>query len=98
MKWATASDSGTPLARFSEQTQTDYLRRLSVTLPESLIIDVEERILRLRKAGSRISFSGLVEIALRELMNTSDLKSVLVRHGASARRRHLVGNGPTANR
>lgn len=36
--------------------------------------------------GQRVSFSGLVEIALRELTNRRDLGDVLRRYGARARR------------
>lgn len=76
----------------------DYLRRLTVNLPESLLIDVEETLLDLRKRGRRISFSGLVEVALRELIPSNDLAALIKKHGASARRQATIQAGGAAGR
>lgn len=76
----------------------DYLRRLTVNLPESLLIDVEETLLDLRKRGQRISFSGLVEVALRELIPSNDLAALIKKHGASARRQATIQAGGAAGR
>lgn len=65
----------------------DELRRLTLTLPESLLILVDEKLLQLRKAGKRISFSALVEVCLREMVKNNGLAELLSRNGASARRK-----------
>ena len=62
------------------------LRRLTINLPESLLIDVDQKLLDLRKAGTRCSFSSLVEVALRELLRGNHISAILKRNGATARR------------
>jgi hypothetical protein len=66
---------------------TDELRRLTLTLPESLLIAVDEKILQLRKSGKRISFSALVEVCLREMIKSNNLAALISRDGLSARRK-----------
>ena len=65
----------------------DELRRLTLTLPESLLIAVDEKLLQLRKAGKRVSFSALVEVSLRETLKANNLTSIIARDGLSARRK-----------
>lgn len=62
------------------------LRRLTINLPESLLVLVDEAIFNLRKNGQRTSFSGMVEVALREVLRTDNLGVVVKRYGVSARR------------
>jgi hypothetical protein len=65
----------------------DELRRLTLTLPESLLITVDEKLLQLRKSGKRISFSALVELSLRETVRKNNLTDLISRDGATARRK-----------
>lgn len=62
------------------------LERVSVLLPPPLLADCDYARAGVRKKGQRVSFSGLVEIALRELIGRRDLSDVLRKHGAKARR------------
>ena len=73
----------------------DYLRRLTVNLPESVLIEVDEAILEMRKQGQRVSFSGMVEIALRELLERNNVASILRKYHAAARRSKLDGKPKT---
>ena len=47
---------------------------------------MDEAIFNLRKNGQRTSFSGTVEVALRELLRADNLGAVVKRYGVSARR------------
>ncbi len=60
--------------------------RRSMTFPSGLLTDVERAIFDLRRSGCRVSFSSFVEVAMRELVSSGDLKPTLERHGACARR------------
>ena len=64
----------------------DEIRRITISLPEALLLDVEETNLSLRKGGVRVSFSSLVEVSLKELMALPDIAGTLRHHGANARR------------
>ncbi|MBV8171675.1 MAG: hypothetical protein JO219_07075 [Candidatus Eremiobacteraeota bacterium] len=72
------------------QQPNGYLRRLSMSLPEPLVLDVQELTLKMRRSGHRVSFSAFVEVALREMMSHDNVISVMRKHGAGARR-HLDG-------
>ncbi|HZV79299.1 MAG TPA: hypothetical protein VFF60_06730 [Candidatus Binatus sp.] len=74
------------------QQSNGYLRRLSMSLPESLVIDVQELALRMRRSGHRVSFSAFVEVALREMVARDNIVAVMRKYGAGARR-HLEVNG-----
>lgn len=63
-----------------------YLRRVSMNLPEDLLINVQELALDMRRSGKQVSFSALVEVALKELLARNNVISVVHKHGASARR------------
>jgi predicted transcriptional regulator len=76
------------------QQSNGYLRRLSMSLPESLVIDVQELALKMRRSGHRVSFSAFVEVALREMVARDNIVAVMRKYGAGARR-HLEGNGST---
>jgi len=73
--------------RTAAQPMTVELERRALALPKRIVLDAERALFRLREAGQRVSFSALVEVALRELLEQDDLGGVLERHGASARRR-----------
>jgi hypothetical protein len=64
----------------------DKVERVGVLLSSDLLADCDRVRAEQRKKGHRVSFSGLVEIALRELANRRDLSDILRRHGAKARR------------
>jgi hypothetical protein len=64
----------------------DKIERVGVLLSADLRADCDRVRAEQRKKGIKISFSGLVEIALRELSNRRDLSDVLRKHGARARR------------
>jgi len=60
--------------------------RVGVILPADLLADCDRVRADLRRQGRRVSFSGLVDTALRELISKRDLADILKRHGAKARR------------
>jgi hypothetical protein len=63
------------------------LRRLTITLPELLLITVDEKLVQLRKAGHRVSFSALVEVCLKEMIRNNNLVALVSKNGVSARRK-----------
>ncbi len=63
------------------------LERVASILPSALLADIDDKRADLRRKGIRVSFSGLVEVALRELVDRNDVANVLKKHGARARRR-----------
>jgi len=60
--------------------------RVGVILSADLLADCDRVRAELRRQGRRVSFSGLVDTALRELVSRRDLADILKRHGAKARR------------
>jgi len=62
------------------------VERRAVSLPADLVLEVDSARFSLRKRNRRVSFSALVEAALRELLSRDDMDRVLDSHGASARR------------
>lgn len=62
------------------------LERRGVNLSRALLFDVEHVVYELRLRGCRVSFSALVETAVRELIDRPDRREVLERHGACPRR------------
>lgn len=60
--------------------------RVGVILSADLLADCDRVRADLRRQGRRVSFSGLVDTALRELLSRRDLGAILERHGAKARR------------
>jgi hypothetical protein len=68
------------------EPQRSGLERKAVTLPTQLTNSVETVLHELRLRGQRVSFSGLVEVAIRELLDRPDLRALLERYGARARR------------
>ena len=71
------------------------LRRMTVSLPEELILQVDEALFNLRKTGQRISFSGFLEVAVKELLRTNNVAAAARRHGASARRHSQGSHKPS---
>ncbi len=69
-----------------QKDTTGALRRLTINLPESLLMQTDEAIFNLRKNSQRVSFSGMVEVAIRELLRADNLGAIVRRYGASARR------------
>jgi hypothetical protein len=69
-----------------DQPLSVEIRRITISLPEALLLDTEEVNLKLRREGVRVSFSSLVEVALKELIRLNNVAAVLKRHGATARR------------
>lgn len=63
------------------------VERRAVSLPPDLMLRADTALFELRRRKKRVSFSGLVEVALRELLDQRDLGEILERRGASARRR-----------
>lgn len=63
------------------------VERRAISLPPGLMLEADAALFELRKVNRKVSFSGLVEVALRELLSRPDLAGALQRHGASARRR-----------
>ena len=66
---------------------SDGLERRALALPRGVLLDAERALFRLRESGQRVSLSGFVEVAIRELLRRGDLGDVLKRHGAGARRK-----------
>jgi hypothetical protein len=62
------------------------LERRALLLPHDLILDVEQKILDLSRAGQKVSFSAFAEVSLRALLMAPDIAATLNAHGASARR------------
>ena len=62
------------------------LERRALALPRRVVLEAERALFHLREAGQRVSFSALVEVALREILTQEDLGAILERHGAKARR------------
>ncbi len=62
------------------------LERRGVNLSRALLLDAENVLHALRLEGCRISFSALVETGVRELLDRSDIRAIVERHGACARR------------
>ncbi len=75
-----------------------YLRRVSMNLPEPLLIDVQELALKLRRSGTQVSLSALVEVALKELVARDNVVATVRKHGASARRNVSGLNGAATDR
>ena len=75
-----------------------YLRRVSMNLPEPLLIDVQELALKLRRSGTQVSLSALVEVALKELVARDNVVATVRKHGASARRNVNGLNGAATDR
>jgi hypothetical protein len=63
------------------------LVRTNVVVPRDLSLDVDEKLLELKRAGAPLSWSGLVEIAVRELLDRRDLVRVVGRYGLGLRRK-----------
>jgi hypothetical protein len=56
-------------------------------LPEDLIVRGDRRRVQFREhTGRGLSWSGVAEVALRELLARDDFDAVIARHGARARR------------
>ena len=51
-------------------------------MPHELVVKCKHAL-----AEIHVSFSGLVEVALRELLDRDDLETILEDHGATARRK-----------
>ena len=62
------------------------LERVAALLPGALLADVDRFRANMREKGQRVSFSAVVEVALRELIGRRDASDVLRRRGAKARR------------
>jgi hypothetical protein len=63
------------------------LERVASILPSDLLADIDDVRADLRRKGIRVSYSGLVEVALRELLDRNDVAAAIKKHGARARRR-----------
>lgn len=61
--------------------------RTNVVIARDVSLRAEERMLELRRAGSPTSLSGLVEVALAELLKREDLADVVRRYGLGLRRK-----------
>ena len=66
--------------------KSTFTERVGVILSADLLADCDRVRADLRRQGRRVSFSGLVEAALRELLGKRDLVDTLRRHGVKARR------------
>jgi hypothetical protein len=55
-------------------------------LPWDLYEEAQDALLDLKRTGNGTSWSGLVEVALRELLKRKDLTSVVRRYGIGPRR------------
>jgi hypothetical protein len=63
------------------------LSRMTLVATPDLLAAIDEARARLRREGRPVpSASGLIEVAVRELLARKDLAAVLDRHGARARR------------
>jgi hypothetical protein len=77
---AVAETVATPAPASDEKTKvTSYL-------PKSLLIRVDEVALDAKRAGVAVSQSGMIETALRELLDRPDAVDVIRRYGVSYRR------------
>jgi hypothetical protein len=65
------------------------LERRGLLLPQDLILEVEQKILDLRRADRKVSFSAFAEVALRSLLAAPDIAATLSTHGACARRPNI---------
>jgi hypothetical protein len=63
-----------------------YLRRVSMNLPEAQLIDLQELALKMRRNGTQVSLSALVEVAIKELVTRENVISMIRKLGAGARR------------
>jgi hypothetical protein len=61
--------------------------RTNIVVSRDLMDRVEERMLKLKRAGSPTSWSGLVEVALSEILDRDDLAQVVSRYGLGLRRK-----------
>lgn len=61
--------------------------RTNIVVSRDLSLRVEEKMLELKRAGSPTSWSGLVEVALTEILDRDDLAEVVARYGLGLRRK-----------
>lgn len=68
-------------------SQSGKLGRLVASVPEELLLDVEQAVMDYRRSeGKRISTSAIVEVALRELLSKADVTALLCRYDPSGKR------------
>ena len=73
-----------------------YLRRVSMNLPP--LSPMENVCSPLRRSGTQVSLSALVEVALKELVARDNVVVIVRKHGASARRNVNGLNGAATDR
>jgi hypothetical protein len=61
--------------------------RTTVVIDRALVFDVEEKLLELRRVDAAISWSGFVEVALRQLLKRGDLVNVVRKSDLGLRRK-----------
>jgi len=66
--------------------QTDWVAAARPILARELYEDAQRALLELKLGGDATSWSGLVEVALRELLKRKDFASVVRRYGIGPRR------------
>ncbi len=74
------------LRKKAADSERPPLERVAAILPTSLLAEVDRFRAGLRAKGQRVSFSGIVEVALHELVGRRDASDILRRRGARARR------------
>ncbi len=58
-----------------------------MNLPVDVIRSVDRTLYDIRQStGRKVSTSGFLEVALRELLDRPDVEEILAKHGATARR------------
>lgn len=67
--------------------QEGALQRVSATIAADVAYAAEEKMLELKRAGTPISWSGLIEVALSELLARKDVARVTARYGLGLRRK-----------
>jgi hypothetical protein len=67
--------------------ETGKLARLVASVPAEVVSDIDDALAAYRRSeGHKVSVSGFVEVALRELLAKSDVSGILKRYGAVAKR------------
>jgi hypothetical protein len=69
-----------------KRPETPSWARLNVIVTNETSARIDEARGALKREGVYVSISGLIEIALAELLGRRDLPDVLRKHGATARR------------
>lgn len=85
-KTASAAVAGIVAKKPAAGPPTETIRT-NVVVAREVVLRADERLVELKRAGSPTSWSGLVEVALSELLEREDLATVVARYGLGLRRK-----------